>query len=246
MSSPSSQLPASYALLPPTSESPLLATSTTQKTAANHLFTTGAYDAALTGYLRALAPLPAYLDYEIAVLRSNIAACHVRLEQWREAMESAEGALEGLARVDGWEEEQVEDGEEESSEARETPMETLQRLGWTVDDVQRIRTKALMRRANARMQLGKWADLEGADQDYTYLSTLSTLSSQDRKTLDLARRALPAKMEAAKQNEMAEVMGKLKQLGNGILKPFGLSTNNFQFVKDEKTGGYSMGFDQNP
>jgi hypothetical protein len=63
--------------------------------------------------------------------------------------------------------------------------------------------------------------------------------------VDKALRTIPPKLEEAKTNEMGEMVGKLKQLGNGILKPFGLSTDNFNMVKDEKTGGYNLSFGQN-
>ena len=149
--------------------------------------------------------------------------------------------------------------------------EEVERSGRSREEVMRIRVKALMRRAKAREQLGGWAALQGAmegmfavtassthtptpttgwmaydsfNPDYKDLSETPSLSPLDLKTVRLAQRLLPPKLEAAKQHEMGEMMGKLKDLGNGILKPFGLSTDNFKFTKDENSGGYSMNFSQ--
>ena len=57
-------------------------------------------------------------------------------------------------------------------------------------------------------------------------------------------RDLPPRVEEAKGKEMGEMMGKLKELGNGILKPFGLSTDMFKAKQDPVSGGWSLGFDQ--
>jgi hypothetical protein len=78
--------------------------------------------------------------------------------------------------------------------------------------------------------------------DYKALNTMPVLPSGDQKFVRQQLGVLPAKITAAKEKEVGEMMGKLKDLGNGLLKPFGLSTDMFQFTKDEKTGGYSMAF----
>ncbi|KAI1413834.1 hypothetical protein F5Y13DRAFT_23870 [Hypoxylon sp. FL1857] len=251
---------------PPAEEASLLGESNDKKSEANALFTSANYENAITKYEEAASVCPHYLDYELAVLKSNIAACHLKLEQWKEAIKAATDSIDGLDRLekaeavqkereekqqkkeaeeDGVEEEIVSSGAQKSAPAveKETAAEAARRKRH--EDVLRIRAKALMRRARARSELGGWSNLSGAEEDYKVLSTMTNLSHADRKIVQTQLRTLPPRTKAAQEKEMAEMWGKLKDLGNGILKPFGLSTENFKMVKDEKTGGYSMNFSQN-
>lgn len=112
----------------------------------------------------------------------------------------------------------------------------------TKNDIKRIRIKALLRRGRARAEAGGWSNFSGAEEDYKALSQIPGLTAADAKTVRAQLIAVPPKTKAAQEKEMSEMWGKLRTLGDGMLKPFGLSTNNFQMVKDETTGGYSMNF----
>ncbi|DAA73613.1 TPA_exp: Uncharacterized protein A8136_4642 [Trichophyton benhamiae CBS 112371] len=254
------------ARFPPDEEADLLSQSHSYKADANTLFSASNYSEAITTYDRALAVCPNYLDYEVAVLKSNIAACHIQLEEWESAVDAATSSITFLDRLapialatTSQSSKDADTGSNKTADATSRVVElpdntsqgqedevlrTLKEKDTHREDVLRIRGKSLMRRGKARMQLGGWANLQGAEEDYKSLLELGILPPQDTRAVKTALRELPAKINAAKDKEMAEMMGKLKDLGNGILKPFGLSTDNFKFVKDEKTGGYSMGFEK--
>jgi hypothetical protein len=208
------------------------------------------------------------------VLQSNIAACHLKIEQWKEAIKAATDAIDGLAKLeieeqllpkdetkdtkssnqdsktnddddDDVEEEIVSSGAERAAPIpppEPTPEQVA--LENRKADILRIRTKALLRRARARSEAGGWSNLVGAEEDYRTLSQMPGLTPADQRTVRSQLKVLPPRTKAAQDSEMSEMWGKLRGLGDGILKPFGLSTNNFQMVKDEKTGGYSMNFSQ--
>ncbi|XP_042287578.1 tetratricopeptide repeat protein 1 [Thunnus maccoyii] len=99
--------------------------------------------------------------------------------------------------------------------------------------------RALLRRAELYEQTDK---LDEALEDY------KKVLDQDPNHAS-ARRAcmrLPQQIQERNEKLKEEMMSKLKDLGNMILRPFGLSTNNFQVNQDSETGSYSVNFVQNP
>jgi tetratricopeptide (TPR) repeat protein len=201
----------------------LLGESNSLKAQANKLFTSARYSEAIGEYDKALASCPSYLEYECAVLRSNIAACHLKLEDWKAAVEAATASLEALDRLqpkkipthtagkaDNEPETVVEiegDGEDAEKELAE-----LQLSDQRKEDIRRIRAKALMRRAKAKMEQNGWGNLAAAEEDYKELSKMSNLPAQDQKIVRTALATLPARINAAKEKEMGEMMGKLKEV----------------------------------
>ncbi|KUI63515.1 Tetratricopeptide repeat protein 1 [Cytospora mali] len=247
----------------PEEEAELLGESNAHKTEANAFFNSGKYDAAIAKYDEAVSVCPNYLDFELAVLKSNVAACNLKLEEWKDAISTATEAIDKLDKLETRlaeeekaaaeakaKEEEVEEeiisagaetaGPRVSNEEQEDPEEVARKK--KREDIKRIRYKALIRRARARSEAGGWSNLSGAEEDYKTLSTMDNVTPSDRKIVQQQLRTLPAKVRAAQEKETTEMWGKLKDLGNGILKPFGLSTENFQMIQDPKTGGYSMNF----
>lgn len=99
--------------------------------------------------------------------------------------------------------------------------------------------KALLRRASLYESLEK---LDDALNDYKAVLEIDPHHS----TATVACQALPLQIHERNEKLKTEMIGKLKDLGNMILKPFGLSTNNFQMQQDPNTGGYSVNFQQKP
>ncbi|TKA33677.1 hypothetical protein B0A50_00513 [Salinomyces thailandicus] len=274
--SPSDTAPTS---LSPATEASLLAESQTLKTAGNAQFKQTAFSDAIQTYDRALAICPQTLNYDLAVLRSNIAACHLKLAEWKEAVTSADKALEALEKLaplpappspkkknnkkknkqptsagkdaleasDSDPEDPSSQQIEEVTPTLELQMANLSASCHTLDQLRTLQLKLLTRRATASTAQKTWSTLQAAQQDYKTLlqPSLSVfLSSAERARLTRAASELEPQVRAAQEREMAEMMGQLRGLGDKVLRPFGLSTGDFGFEKDEGSGGYKLNFQQ--
>jgi tetratricopeptide (TPR) repeat protein len=94
--------------------------------------------------------------------------------------------------------------------------------------------KALLRRADCYWHMAKWSSAYADWQS----------AEKGGAELDPETRQRCTEAKAKTDAEMAELLSQLKGMGNALLGKFGMSTDNFKFDKDPKTGGYSMRFER--
>lgn len=208
------------------------------KTEANQLFASTCYDQAISSYDRALASCPNYLDYDVAVLRSNMAACYLKLEDWKAAVDSANTSIERLDKILPPTTQKKEQTTEASAskaetddavieisgdnaEAEEKEVKRLKEQDEQRTNVMRIRAKSLMRRAKAKSQMGGWANLQGAAEDYQALDAMEDLPSHEKRIVQRALLELPDRIKEAREKEMGEMISKMKDVS---IPPFVSST----------------------
>jgi len=98
--------------------------------------------------------------------------------------------------------------------------------------------KAYLRRAELYQETEK---LDEALEDFKRVIELDPSNQDARRALII----LPQKIEERNEKMKEEMMQNLKKLGNMVLNPFGMSTDNFNMVQDPSTGGYNLSFSQN-
>jgi hypothetical protein len=195
-----------------------------------------------------------------------MAACYIKLSDWKQANSTATAALEALDKEvkriekektnpkkevpingdvvdeddESVEEEIISEGAKHAARPPPPPKEPTPPpapVGPTDQDILRIRSKILLRRGRARSELGGWANLAGAEEDYRALSAMpaGTLPGADVQLVKKQLKDLPARTNEAKEAEMGDMMGKLKEVSfSGSLRTihifFRVLTNSLVMV----------------
>lgn len=182
----------------------------------------------------------------MAVLRCNIAACYLKLADWKAAVDSATASIDRLEKIiplsspkdpaPTTEEAKsapndtqgadavVEILDDEDEKTEEEQLKRLQEQDELRTNVQRIRAKALMRRAKAKSQLGGWANLQGAAEDYQLLDGMP-LPPDDKRIVRRALLELPDRIKEAREKDIGEMMSKMKDVRNSPMQFILLDAN---------------------
>lgn len=157
----------------------------------------------------------------------------MKLEDWKAAVDSATASLERLDKIipsvtpstktDAPKESEVPATQTEGddavveisgndAEAEEQQLKRLKEQDEQRTNVMRIRAKSLMRRAKAKSQIGGWASLQGAVEDYQTLDAMDGLPSNEKRIVQRALLELPDRIKEAREKEMGEMMSKVKDV----------------------------------
>uniref|UniRef100_A0A674CFB0 Tetratricopeptide repeat domain 1 n=1 Tax=Salmo trutta TaxID=8032 RepID=A0A674CFB0_SALTR len=114
----------------------------------------------------------------------------------------------------------------------------------------REESMSLKDKGNSQFKSGEHTE---AEDSYTAALGLCPVCYSKERAILFSNRAaarlhlrLPQQIHERNEKLKDDMMGKLKDLGNMFLRPFGLSTSNFQVNQDSGTGSYSVNFVQNP
>ena len=88
-----------------------------------------------------------------------------------------------------------------------------------------------------------YEELEQYDESLADFTKVLELDPSNREAHEAMTR-LPPIIQERNEKLKEDLLGKLKDLGDMVLRPFGLSTNNFQMQQDPSTGSYSINFNK--
>ncbi|KAL9983835.1 hypothetical protein ACROYT_G006075 [Oculina patagonica] len=161
----------------------------------NDYFKRSEYPEAKEFYTNAIKICPNDCTKEKSIFYANRAACLVKMDQHKEAIDDCTKAL----------------------------------------DLNPDYLKVRLRRAQCFEHEDR---LEEALEDYQKVFDADRSSHVAREAL----MRLPEQIRVKHEKMKEEMIGKLKDLGNVFLRPFGLSTDNFKLQQDPNSGGYSVNF----
>lgn len=160
-----------------------------------------------------------------AVVYSNIAACHLKKREFKEAVVACnESLLDDVLYLKSLNR-RAQANEEIGSWSSLTSSLEGEQSGLRAEWLAHTHAHALF-----------CVDLT----DYRTMNGMPHPASL-QPSLDAALARIPPKIASTSEREKEEMIGKLKGVGDSVLGYFGLSTNNFQFKKGEG-GGYNLNF----
>lgn len=187
-------------------------------------------DEAINLYSKAIDLCPLSDVKERSILFNNRAAAY-----FHKHGESSEQSCEEetVTEVD----EKDELGEPEQTIKKESWLEKCIADCTTSIDLNPSYVKPYLKRAQANRKIGK-ENLDKALEDYEMVLKIDPSIKESYSAINELKEEIDKRNEELKN----EMIGKLKDIGNVVLNKFGLSTDNFQMVKNPETGGYSINF----